>query len=456
MDTLSFHPSLLREYDIRGIVDKTLFDKDAYWIGRCFGHIIRETNGKSVAVCRDGRLSSPQLHKALIQGLCESGTDVYDLGVGPTPMLYFSEYILPVDGAIMITGSHNPPTHNGFKLSHQKKPFFGESIQTFSQFSPQQLSSGQGKVFSHQISSMYVSRLLEDLTFGKELTVAWDSGHGATSEIVKSLVQKLPGKHILLNVEIDGTFPAHPPDPSNPENLVQLQELVSQNKCHLGLAFDGDGDRLIAIDGKGRILWGDQLLLLFANDLLKRNSKATIIADIKASQGLFDEIKRQGGNGLMWKTGHSHIKTKMSDSQALLGGEMSGHLFFKENYYGFDDGIYAALQLLSLLSLSSQSLEELYDDLPHFHGTPEIRIPCPSELKFNIPQLIKANLKAEGHSFVDIDGIRVQLEEGWWLLRASHTEDVLVARCESSTKDGLEILTKHLRNELKNHQIFLE
>jgi phosphomannomutase len=450
----NFHLSILREYDIRGIVGQTLFEKDAYWIGRCFGHRVREKSGKAIAVCRDGRLSSPQLESALIQGLCDAGLNVYQLGLGPTPMLYFAEYALPVDAAIMVTGSHNPPFHNGFKMSLGRKPFFGKDILDFSKLITENLITGQGQVHESQLSPLYLDRLLQDLEFGKALTIAWDPGNGATAEILKKLIQRLPGNHILLNAEIDGTFPAHPPDPSDPANLIQLQQTVIEKKCDVGIAFDGDGDRLAAIDHKGHILWGDQLLLFFVRDCLRREPTATIVADIKTSQGFFDEVSRLGGNAIMWRTGHSYIKEKMAQSKAILAGEVSGHFFFKESYYGFDDGLYAALRLLHILSHSSQTLAEFYETLPHLPSTPEIRISCDPKRKFQIPEDIKTRLRAQGYSFIDIDGIRVQLDEGWWLLRASHTQDVLVARCEAYTPEGLEQIKQHLNDELEKEDIF--
>lgn len=451
-----FHPSILREYDIRGIVGDTLFEKDAYWIGRCFGHKIRENSGKAIAVCRDGRLSSPQLENALVCGLCEAGLDVYQLGVGPTPMLYFAEYALPIDAAIMVTGSHNPPSHNGFKMSLNRKPFFGEDILNFSNLINENLSTDQGNIYKSSLSSLYIDRLFQGMEFGKELMVAWDPGNGSTAEILKTLVQRLPGNHILLNAEIDGNFPSHAPDPSDPVNLTQLRQVVIEKKCDLGVAFDGDGDRLAAVDRKGHILLGDQLLLLFSRDLLEREPTATIIADVKTSQGFFDDIGRLGGNAIMWKTGHSHIKEKMAKSGAFLAGEMSGHFFFKENYYGFDDGIYAAIRLIYLLSNSFQDLAAFYEELPYLPSTPEIRIPCDPARKFQIPENIKTRLIEQGYSLISIDGVRVQLDEGWWLLRASHTQDVLVARCEAYTKEGLEYIKKNLRDVLEKEQIFYD
>ncbi len=453
MGKVIFNPSVLKEYDIRGIVDQTLFEKDAYWIGRCFGHLTRESGGSAVAVGEDVRVSSPKLSSALIKGLCETGLDVYSLGVVPTPMLYFAEYILPVQSAVMVTGSHNPPAHNGFKMSLQRKPFFGNDIQSLSDLLSKKLCEGKGNVYETDLMSQYIERIFQGLNFARELTIAWDPCHGATVDVLKNLIQKLPGEHILLNSTMDGTFPSHPPDPSDPKNLVQLQEAVIANKCDLGIAFDGDGDRLAAIDGQGNILWGDQLLLLFACDLIQRNPRASIIADVKTSQGFFDKIKSLGGNSLMWKTGHSHIKAKMAESGALLAGEVSGHFFFKENYYGFDDGIYAALRLIHYLCHSSKSLAEIYEDFPLLYSTPELRISCLSDRKFEVPNNIKSRLLSQGYSFNDIDGIRVQLDEGWWLLRASNTQDVLVARCESYTKQGLENVSQHFKKEMKHENI---
>lgn len=450
------HPSILREYDIRGVMGESLFEKDAYWIGKCFGHVVREKAGNTVVVGRDGRFSSPQLEGSLIEGLCDAGLDVYHIGLGPTPMLYFAEYILAVDAAVMVTGSHNPPSHNGFKMSLNRKPFFGKDIAAFSELINQPLCRGKGKVRTSNILDLYLDRLLQNIQLTDTLRVVWDSGNGSAGNILEKLTSQLQGYHILLNTEINGMFPAHPPDPSNPANLQQLQQVVIKNKCDLGIAFDGDGDRLSVVDGKGRILWGDQLLLLFASDVLKRHPSATVIADIKASQGLFDEVQRLGGQPKMWKTGHSHIKARMVESGAILAGEMSGHFFFKEKYYGFDDGIYAAIRLLNILSFSSQSLSEFYDRLPCLYSTPEVRISCNSERKFKIPQFIKSRLRAQGYSFIDLDGVRVQLPEGWWLLRASHTEDALVVRCESSTREGLEIVKGHLKGELAIERIFHE
>ncbi|MBX9621734.1 MAG: phosphomannomutase/phosphoglucomutase [Alphaproteobacteria bacterium] len=456
MNNHIFHPSILREYDIRGVFDETLFLEDAYWVGRIIGHIIRKNKGSSIAVGRDGRLSSPDLQSSLIKGLCEAGIDVYDIGISPTPLLYYAEHVLPVNGAIMVTGSHNPPTYNGFKISLNHRPFFGELIHSLPRYIRADLHKGKGKINKKIISSSYITQLLKDLKLDSSLSVVWDPGNGSTCEILKELVQKLPGTHLILNGEIDGTFPSHPPDPSQPNNLHELQKNVLTRKAHLGIAFDGDGDRMAAIDDKGHIFAGDQLLLIFACDLLKSYPHATIVVDIKTSQGVFDRINHSKGNALMWKTGHSHIKEKMRESGALLGGEMSGHFFFKEGYYGFDDGIKAALKLLQILEETKKSLSDYYNQLPHLFSSSEIRIPCPANRKFQIPLNIKEALSVQGASINDIDGIRIQSEEGWWLLRASNTQDALVARCEGYTKEGLENMKLQIKKALEKEEIFVD
>lgn len=449
----TFHSSILRAYDIRGIVEETLSTDDAYWIGRVFGHIIHENKRRSIAIGRDGRLSSPALSFSLSQGFLDAGLDVYDVGLCPTPMLYFAEYTLPVDGAVMVTGSHNPPTHNGFKFSLMKKPFFGDSILSFAERIKGPLCEGQGRLVQRDINADYIQRLLRDFKELKSLTIAWDPGNGSTCQILKKLVKQLPGKHILLNDEIDGTFPSHPPDPSKAENMKQLKDAVLKHQCDLGIAFDGDGDRAAALDSQGRHFNGDQLFLLYATDLLSRHPKSTVIADVKTSQGVFDRIADHQGNPLMWKTGHSHIKEKMRETGTLLAGEMSGHFFFKENYYGFDDGLYAALKLVDIISTTGTPLSNMYDSLPKLYASPEIHISCSSEQKFAIPLQICETIKCQGVTYHDIDGIRVQTDEGWWLLRASNTQDVLVARCEGYSQEALDNLKTQLRTYLVPHHL---
>jgi len=445
-----FDPTILREYDIRGVVGKTLSSADAQAIGRAYAVALGEAGGGRVAVGYDGRLTSPELEAALVDGLVTEGAEVVRIGRGPTPMLYYAAATLGVDGGVMVTGSHNPPDHNGFKFVFQGKPFYGAAIRRLGEIAlaldaPQQR---RGRFTDLAIRNDYVARLARDYDGARPLTVAWDAGNGATGEVMQELTARLPGRHILLNETIDGTFPAHHPDPTMPENLVQLQQAVARERCDIGVAFDGDGDRIGVVDGRGRILWGDQLMVVLARDVLARHPGAPIIADVKASQVLFDEIARMGGHPVMAATGHSLIKAKLAETRAPLAGEMSGHIFFADGYYGFDDAVYVAVRLLGILSRSRESLAELGDRLPTVVNTPELRFPCDETRKFEVVHEVRKRLRKAGAEMTDIDGVRVRTADGWWLLRASNTQAVLVARAESATEDGLARLKRELAAEL--------
>jgi phosphomannomutase len=454
MSAHHFDPTILREYDIRGRIRNTLGPDDARAIGRAFAAMLREKGGRSVAVGYDGRLSSPQLEAALIEGLAGSGVDVVRVGLGPTPMLYFAASTLGVDGGIMITGSHNPPDYNGFKMMIGRKSVFGAEIQKLGRIAAAgAFPSGQGEVTEKRVLDGYVARLLQDYDGERPLHVAWDAGNGATGAALEKLVAKLPGRHEVINSKIDGTFPAHHPDPTEAKNLRQLQDLVAAKKCDLGIAFDGDGDRIGVVDGEGRILWGDQLMVILGGDVIARQPGAMIIADVKASQVLFDEVKRMGGEPLMWRTGHSLIKAKMAETGAPLAGEMSGHIFFADRYYGYDDAMYAAVRLLAILARSGESIARMRDRLPAVVNTPELRFPCPEERKFKVVDEVKARLKAAGAEVNDIDGVRVRSGDGWWLLRASNTQDVLVARAEAQSEAGLAKLKAQLADQLRQSGI---
>lgn len=435
-------PTILREYDIRGVVGKTLSVDDARVIGRAFGTLVRRNGGRKVQLGRDGRLSSPSLEAAVGEGLISVGIEVSRIGEGPTPMLYYSVHDRNADGGIQVTGSHNPPDHNGFKLMMGKKAFFGEDIQTLGKLAASgDFENGQGSGREAPIFDSYIERLAKDFeTGGRALNIAWDSGNGAAGPAMEALSKKLPGRHVLLNVEIDGHFPNHHPDPTEPKNLIQLQECVAREKCDLGIAFDGDGDRIGVVDGKGRILWGDQLMAVLARGVLSALPGSVIIADVKASQVLFDEIARLGGKPLMWKTGHSLVKSKMAETGAPLAGEMSGHIFFAHRYYGFDDALYAAVRLLSIVAHAKETLADMRDSLPAVINTPELRFQCDDDRKFKVVDEVKARLSAAGAEVNDVDGVRVKNADGWWLLRASNTQDVLVARAESTSAAGLERL----------------
>ena len=445
-----FDPTILREYDIRGIVGETLSNADARAIGRAYAAMLADAGGNRLAVGYDGRLTSPELEAALVDGLAIGGADIVRIGLGPTPMLYYAAATLGVDGGIMVTGSHNPPDHNGFKFVLQGKPFYGAAIQRLGKVALELGASrrARGRIAEHAVRGDYVARLARDYNGSNPLAVAWDVGNGATGEVVQELTARLPGRHILLNETIDGTFPAHHPDPTIPENLVQLQQAVAREHCHLGIAFDGDGDRIGVVDGRGRILWGDQLMVVLARDVLARRPGAPIIADVKASQVLFDEIARMGGRPVIAATGHSLIKAKLAETGAPLAGEMSGHIFFADGYYGFDDAVYVAVRLLGVLSRSQESLAEIGDRLPVVVNTPELRFPCDEARKFEVVHEVRERLHKAGAEMTDIDGVRVRTADGWWLLRASNTQAVLVARAESTTEDGLARLKEVLAAEL--------
>jgi len=445
-----FNPTILREYDVRGVVGETLSETDARAIGQSFAVVMREAGARSIAVGRDGRLSSPALEAALIGGLLGSGIDVVRVGLGPTPMLYYAANTLDVDAAIMVTGSHNPPTHNGFKLTLAKKPFFARDILRLGEIAARgNFPQGAGRSSERSVLEGYVERLLKDYDGRKPLFVAWDAGNGAAGEALQLLTAKLPGRHLLLNETIDGRFPAHHPDPTETKNLVQLQEAVRREGCDLGIAFDGDADRIGVVDGQGRILWGDQFMVLLARDVLRAKPGATIIADVKASQVLFDEIARMGGDPLMWRTGHSLIKSKMAETGAPLAGEMSGHIFFADRYYGYDDALYAAVRLLGIVARSDETLAQFRDTLPPVVNTPELRFACAEERKFAVVDEVRARLEAAGASIAAIDGVRVKTASGWWLLRASNTQDVLVARAEARDEARLEVLKRQLCDQLR-------
>ena len=448
--THKFNASSLREYDIRGIVGETLGAADAFAIGRTFGSIVADAGGRRVAVGWDGRLSSPMLQKSLIEGLVASGMDVLSIGRGPTPMLYFAAFTETTDGAVMVTGSHNPANYNGFKMMLGKKPFFGKDILGLGARAEagQVVPEATGSVTEKDVSEAYVARLLQDWDGEKTLNVVWDNGSGAAGDVLAKLVKKLPGKHTVLNGEIDGTFPAHHPDPTVPKNLEQLIQAVKREGADVGVAFDGDADRIGLVDNAGNILFGDQFLVLMARDVLKNHPHATIIADVKASQVLFDEIAKAGGVPLMWKTGHSLIKSKMAETGAPLAGEMSGHIFYNDKWYGFDDALYAAVRVLGVIARSAQTVAQFHDSLPTVVNTPELRFDCAETRKFEVVKEVAERLKASGDAVSDTDGVRVTTPDGWWLLRASNTQAVLVARCESRSEAGLSKLKSELAGQL--------
>jgi phosphomannomutase len=501
-----FDPTVLREYDIRGIVDKTLHTADAFAIGRCFGtmvaragvaragvaragvanagvahdgdahvgdaHVgvadagVAQPGGPTVAVGYDGRLSSPDMEAALVEGLMASGMTVLRIGRGPTPMLYYTAATRRTGGAIMVTGSHNPPDYNGFKMILGGKPFFGPQIRVLGAMAaagdvvpqaagrptahpnrhperhPAWSPTGPpaGRIETLDVAADYARRVLADYDGTRPLSVVWDNGNGAAGEVLTRLVSKLPGTHTILFPDIDGRFPNHHPDPTVPANLTQLIAEVRARGADLGIAFDGDADRIGLVDDTGEILFGDQLMVLLARDVLRTRPGATIIADVKASQVLFDEIARAGGTPLMWKTGHSLIKAKMAETGSPLAGEMSGHIFFADHWYGFDDALYAAVRTLGIVSRANMPLSTIRNALPHVVNTPELRFDCDDRHKFTVIEQVAARLRDAGANVTETDGVRVLTADGWWLLRASNTQAVLVARAEAADQAGLERL----------------
>jgi phosphomannomutase len=444
-----FNRTILREYDVRGIVGSTLHAEDARALGRSYAALAVSEGAQKVAVGRDGRTHSPELEAALIEGLVTGGLDVVQIGMGPSPMLYFAVATLDVQGGIQVTGSHNPADYNGFKMLLNGRSVFGTEIQDLGRRAAEgDWSEGAGSVSEHDIVDSYVDALVKDFD-GKAYRIGWDAGNGAGGPILEKLVKRLPGEHFTLYTDIDGRFPNHHPDPTVEANLADLKQLVADKNLDFGIAFDGDADRIGAVDSLGHVIWGDQLLIILAGPVLKDVPGATIIADVKASQTLFDRIAEMGGTPLMWKTGHSLIKAKMKETGAPLAGEMSGHIFFKHEWYGFDDALYAAVRLIRAVSASGKSLTELRSEMPVSVATPELRFQVDETRKFAVVREVADRLAVEGAEVNATDGVRVKTDDGWWLLRASNTQDVLVARAEAQNQAGLDRLMSTINRQLE-------
>ena len=450
-----FDPSVLREYDIRGVINDTLTAKDAHAIGAIFGSVVTKNNGQSIVVGRDGRHSSLEIEKSLVEGLISQGLKVFKIGLCPTPELYFGVHHLRADGGIMITGSHNPPDYNGFKMMLGHGPFFGQDIKDMATipYNPTQFIDG-GQQVQFDIQDAYLKRVLEGLKLDNKLSIVWDCGNGVAGPVIDKLIEFLSGEHEVLFSDVDGNFPNHHPDPTIEKNLEELITRVREKNADLGIAFDGDGDRIGIIDDVGNILWGDQLLAILAEDVLSEQPGATIIGDVKASQGLFDRIAALGGKPLMWKTGHSLIKNKMKEVNAPLAGEMSGHIFFNDRYYGFDDAIYAAIRLIDVVNRQGRKLSSIRSALPSVINTPELRLPCEGKNKFSMIEHVKEILREyKDVEICDIDGVRVSSKQGWWLIRASNTQEIIVARCEATSTEYLENVKAQLKEVLQKIQL---
>ncbi|HHI96674.1 MAG TPA: phosphomannomutase/phosphoglucomutase [Thermodesulfatator atlanticus] len=445
------NPLMFREYDIRGRVDDDLTVEVAEAIGRAYGTMVRRQGGQKVVCGRDGRLSGPKLQQALIKGILATGVDVVNIGVTPTPVMYFSLFHLPdLDGGIQVTGSHNPPEFNGFKICVGKETIYGPKIQELrTLIEKEDFESGSGQETSYDILPDYKKFLSENIKISRPLKVVLDCGNGVTALTAPEAFARQGAEVTSLYCEVDGTFPNHFPDPVVEENLRDLRQKVREVGADFGVGYDGDGDRIGVVDDQGNILWGDQLLIIFARDILKKHPGAVIIGEVKCSQVMYDEIARLGGKPIMWKTGHSLIKKKMKEEKALLAGEMSGHIFFADRYFGFDDAVYASLRLAEIVARENVPLSEMLKDLPRMVSTPEIRVPCPDEKKFEIVAKLTEKLKKEGFKVIDIDGARVIFEDGWGLVRASNTQPVLVLRFEARDEKRLAEIRQLIEEKLK-------
>ena len=437
---------IFREYDIRGKVGDELSEEAVNAIGKAYGTIIKRNGGKKVVCGRDGRNSSPVLQEALINGILSTGIDVVNIGICPTPVMYFSLFTLEnVDGGIQVTGSHNPPEFNGFKICIGKETIFGPQIQKIREIiENENFENGKGKVEEVNIIEDYIEYICKNVNIKKPLKIILDPGNGVCGLTAPEIFKRLGCKVECIFCEVDGNFPNHFPDPVVPDNLKVLRQKVLESNADVGFGYDGDGDRIGVIDEKGNIIWGDQLLIIFAKDLLKKHKGAKIIGEVKCSQVLYQTIEKFGGIPIMWKTGHSLIKNKMKEEKAILAGEMSGHLFFADKWFGFDDGVYTSVRLVEILSQNEKRLSEYLKDIPKLFSTPEIRKECPDEIKFKVVEKLVKKFKEDGFNVVDIDGARIEFEEGWALVRASNTQPVLVLRFEAESEEFL----KKLQNKV--------
>jgi phosphomannomutase/phosphoglucomutase len=444
------NPRVFREYDIRGVADVDFDDASVADLGRAVGTYLRRAGARRITVGRDARLHGPRIHDALVGGLLEAGLRLLDIGEVATPLLYFSVFHFDVDGGVMITASHNPAEDNGFKVLRGKSTIHGEEIQklrALMEAKDFERAPG-GAVETHDVQQAYIEHARTHLHMGpRRFRVVVDAGNGPGGVTCVPLLRSLGFDVTPLFCEPDGRFPNHHPDPTVEKNLVDLRRVVAETGAEVGIALDGDADRIGVVDARGRIVWGDQLMILFARDILSRHPGATFVSEVKCSQALYDEIARAGGHAIMWKVGHSLIKQKMKEVGALLAGEMSGHMFFAEEYLGFDDAIYSAARLCELLSRGDKTLADHVDTLPVLYNTPELRVPCPDEVKFEVVRRVVERLR-KTHNVIDVDGARVQFPDGWGLVRASNTGPVLVLRFEAKTRERVEEIRRFVEGEL--------
>jgi len=447
---MKINPQIYREYDIRGVVDKDLTPEITKRLGQGFGTHMAQLGRKNLVVGRDGRLSSPVFGEALIKGLISAGCNIVDIGVCPTPVYYFSIFHLNKDGGMMVTGSHNPPEFNGFKVSVGKSTIFGEEIQKLGRLIEKgEFVNGKGNLSKFEVIKPYLDYIKKNIYLEKKMRVVIDAGNGTAGVVAGPLLRDLGCEVEELYCEIDGRFPNHFPDPTIPGNLKDLIDRVKKSHAEVGIGYDGDGDRIGVVDDQGNIIWGDQLMILFAREILKHQKGATFVAEVKCSQNLFTDIEKHGGKAIMWRTGHSLIKEKMKEEKAVLGGEMSGHIFFADRYFGYDDAIYASCRLAELLSKTDRKLSQLLEDVPKTSITPEIRVDCPDEIKFKVVEKVRDELR-KTYSIVDVDGVRVQFGDGWGLVRASNTQPALVLRFEALNEKRLQEIKKLVEEKVKS------
>ncbi len=435
----SFNPNIFREYDIRGHAERDLSNDLSRDLGRAYGTYVGRAGGRNITISRDCRLSSPRLHEAFVDGILSTGLSVVDIGVGPTPLLYFAVFHEESDGGVQITGSHNPGGDNGYKMMRGRHTLAGFEIQALRKLIETRdfVTTTRGRHVERSMLPPYTSFMRANFAFARtDIGFAIDAGNGAGGPLAVAAMRAVGLSPQAILCEMDGNFPVHHPDPSLPENLELLASNVREKKYELGIAYDGDADRIGVVDERGVPLYGDRLLILFAREVLKSRPAAAIIGEVKCSDVLYEDIARKGGRPVMWKTGHSLIKKKMQEEGALLAGEMSGHMFFADRYYGFDDAIYASLRLLEIVANSRKTLTELLVDVPKTHSTPELRVECSDETKFDIVQRVLAHYQPT-HDVVDVDGARIKFDGGWGLVRASNTQPVLVLRFEAETESRL-------------------
>lgn len=443
------NPRIFREYDIRGLVDQDLTDETVWLIGRGLATYLFRQGKARVVVGRDGRLSSPRLRDSLVQGMVTGGLEVVDIGLCPTPVFYFSLFHLDREGGAMITGSHNPPEFNGFKVCSGRETLYGKQVQELRRvIESRNFTESRGSISYREIIPDYRKHLLENIRLQRKIKVVIDSGNGTAGLVAPKILRDLGCEVIDLYSEVDGRFPNHHPDPTIPEYLRDLVAKVRETGAEVGFGYDGDADRIGAVDDRGDIIWGDQLMILFSRQVLQTHPGATIVSEVKCSQNLFDDISKNGGRAVMGQAGHSLLKKQMKEEKALLGGEMSGHIFFADRYFGYDDAIYASCRLLEILSQTDKRIPELLADVPKAYNTPEIRVDCPDDRKFSIAEKVKESFRRE-YPVVDVDGVRVLFPDGWGLVRASNTQPVLVLRFEARTAERLQEIRTLVEKRVK-------